>query len=142
MAGNFIRRTIKKILLVLTIVLCIIYLFTILIPYLNPQRWWLIGFLGLTFPYLFFLLVFVFFFWLMAKPKLVWLPLITLLLGGKQISVTFAAHLTTNDINKKPDSSIRLVSWNVANMYGLSNDKEIKQHNRKELAQTVLDLKA
>jgi endonuclease/exonuclease/phosphatase family metal-dependent hydrolase len=141
MAANLIRRIIKKILLVITIVVCIVYLLTILIPYLNPQRWWLVGFLGLTFPYLFFLLVFVFFFWLMVKPKLALVPLITLLLGAKQISVTFAAHLSNNDVNKKPDSTIRLISWNVANMYGLSNNKEIKQHNRKELAQTVLDLK-
>ena len=141
MAAGVLRRTVKKFLLILTIVVCLVYLFTLLIPYLNPQTWWLLGFLGLTFPYLFFLLVFVFFFWLMAKPKLAWLPLVTLVLGAKQVSVTFAAHITTNDVNTIPDSSIRVVSWNVANMYGLSNDKEIKQHNRRELAQAILDLK-
>jgi len=141
MAGGILRRTVKKIFLIVTIVVCIVYLLTLLVPYLNPQQWWLIGFLGLTFPYLFFLLLFVFFFWLMAKPKLAWLPLVTLLLGAKQISVTFAAHITSNNVNQKPDSSIRLVSWNVANMYGLSSDKEIKLHNRKELAQTIIDLK-
>jgi endonuclease/exonuclease/phosphatase family metal-dependent hydrolase len=142
MAGNFIRRLIKKIFLIVTIVVCIVYLLTLLIPYLNPERWWLIGFLGLTFPYLFFLLVFVFFFWLMVKPKLALVPLITLLLGAKQISVTFAAHVANNDVKKRPDSTIRLISWNVANMYGLSNNKEIKQHNRTELAKTILDLHA
>ena len=141
MAGGVLRRTVKKFLLILTIVVCIIYSLTLLIPYLNPQRWWLIGFLGLTFPYLFFLLVFVFFFWLMAKPRLAWVPVLALLVGAKQIAVTFAVHITSNDINKKPDSSIRLVSWNVANMYGLSTNKEVKQHNRRELAQTILDLK-
>src|SRR4030095_11511124 len=101
MAGNFIRRTIKKILLVLTIVLCIIYLFTLLIPYWNPQRWGLIGFLGLPFPHVFFLLIFVFFFWLMAKPKLALLPLFTLVLGAKQISVTFASHFSNADLNQR-----------------------------------------
>src|SRR5580765_5740925 len=120
MAANFLRRFIKKFLLILTIVVCIIYLLTLLIPYLNPQRWWLVGFLGLTFPYLFFLLIFVFFFWLMAKPKLSLLPLITLILGVKQISVTFASHFPNADLNKRPSGSIRLISWNVANMYGLS----------------------
>ena len=141
MAAGALRRTVKKFLLVVTIVVCIVYLLTLSIPYLNPQRWWLIGFLGLTFPYLFFLLVFVFFFWLMAKPKLALVPFLTLLFGAKQIGVTFAAHLTSNNMSKRPDGSIRLVSWNVANMYGLSNNKETKQHNRKELAQTILDLK-
>lgn len=138
--ANFVRSTIKKILLVLTIVVCIVYLLTLLVPFLNPQKWWPVGFLGLTFPYLFFLLIFVFFFWLIAKPKLSLLPLIVLLLGYKQISVTFAAHFINNDLTKKPDSTLRLVSWNVANMYGLSNNNETKQHNRTELAQSILDL--
>src|SRR6478752_709555 len=135
--ANFIRSVIKNILLILTAVVCIMYLLTLLIPYLNPQRWWLIGFLGLTFPYLFFLLIFVFFFWLIAKPKLSLIPLITLLLGIKQIGVTFAAHFSGNTITIKPDSTFRLVSWNVANMYGLSDNDEIKQHNRTELAKSV-----
>jgi len=138
--ANFFRSVIKKVLLVLTAVVCLMYLLTLLIPYLNPQRWWLVGFLGLTFPYLFFLLIFVFFFWLIVKPKLSLIPLITLLLGIKQISVTFAAHFSGNTITIKPDSAFRLVSWNVANMYGLSKDNEIKQHNRMELAKSVLDL--
>ena len=138
--ANLIRRAVKKILLVLTIVVCIMYLLTLLVPYLNPQHWWLIGFLGLTFPYLFFLLLFIFFFWLIAKPKLALIPLIILLLGAKQISVTFAIHFSGNEIAKKPDSTFRIISWNVANMYGLSNNTETKQHNRTELAQSILDL--
>ncbi len=138
--ANIVRRTIKKLLLILTIVVCIVYLLTLLVPFLNPQKWWLVGFLGLTFPYLFFLLIFVFFFWLIVKPKLSLLPLFILLLGYKQISVTFAAHFYSNDVSKKPDSTLRIISWNVANMYGLSNNAEIKQHNRTELAQSVLDL--
>ena len=138
--ANIVRRTIKKILLILTIVVCIMYLLTLLVPFLNPKNWWLVGFLGLTFPYLFFLLIFVFFFWLIVKPKLSLLPLFILLLGYKQISVTFAAHFYNSDVTKKPDSTLRIVSWNVANMYGLSNNAETKQHNRTELAQSVLDL--
>ncbi len=138
--ASIVRNTVKKILFTLTIILCAIYLFTLFIPYLNPKHWWLIGFLGLTFPYLFFVLLFVFFFWLIAKPKLALAPLITILLGTKQLLVTFAFNTTNTDLSKKPDSTIRIISWNVANMYGLSNNAEIKLHNRTELAQSVLDL--
>ncbi|MEO8710649.1 MAG: endonuclease/exonuclease/phosphatase family protein [Parafilimonas sp.] len=138
--ANVIRRAVKKIFLILTIVVCIMYLLTLLVPYLNPRHWWLVGFLGLTFPYLFFLLLFIFFFWLIAKPKLALIPLIILLLGAKQISVTFAVHFSANEITKKPDSTFRIISWNVANMYGLSNNTETKQHNRTELAQSILAL--
>ncbi len=139
--ANLVRRIIKKTLLILTIVVCIMYLLTLLVPYLNPQKWWPVGFLGLTFPYLFFLLIFVFFFWLIVKPKLSLVPLITLLFGLKQISVTFATHFSNKNITEKPDSTLRIISWNVANMYGLSNNQEIKQHNRTQLALSVLDLK-
>src|SRR5947209_6327196 len=128
MAG-FVRSTVRNIFFTLTIIVCAVYLFTLFIPYLNPQHWWLIGFLGLTFPYLFFILLFAFFFWLIAKPKLALLPLITILLGIKQLLVTFAFHIPNTDFSKKPDSTIRIISWNVANMYGLSNDPEIKLHN-------------
>lgn len=140
MAVSIIRSTIKSVLLIITIVICFFYLLSVITPYLNPQHWWLVGFLGLTFPYLFFTLIFIFFFWLLAKPKLAILPFFILVFGAKQINVTFAAHLQGNDVHTKPDSTFRIISWNVANMYGLSNNKEIKQHNRTELAQSILDL--
>lgn len=137
---NVVRSTVKKVLLILTIVVCIMYLLTLIVPYLNPQQWWMVGFLGLIFPYLFFLLVFVFFFWLMVKPGLSLVPLVTILLGIKQLSVTFAVHFKNTDVTQKPPGAFRLISWNVANMYGLSTDNEIKKHNRLELAQSILDL--
>lgn len=140
MALRFIRNTIRSILLFLTILLCVLYILSVVTPYLNPQHWWLVGFFGLLFPYLFFCLIFAFFFWLMAKPKFALIPFFVSLFGYKQISVTFAAHFSSSDLTRKPDSSFRIVSWNVANMYGLSNNKEIKQHNRTELAQSILDL--
>ena len=101
MATSIIRSTIKSVLLILTVVVCFFYLLSVITPYLNPQHWWLVGFLGLTFPYLFFVLIFIFFFWLMAKPKLAILPFFILIFGAKQISVTFAAHFNSTDVSKK-----------------------------------------
>ncbi len=140
MAVSIIRSTLKSILLIITYTICFLYLLSVITPYLNPQHWWLLGFLGLMFPYLFFLMIFIFFFWLIVKPRLVILPFFVLVSGTKQASVTFALHTKSNDLTKKPDSSLRIISWNVANMYGLSNNREIKQHNRTELAQSILDL--
>ena len=137
--ANIFRKTVRKFLFILTIIFCVLYLLTLLVPYLNPQHWWLIGFLGLTFPYLFFILIFIFFFWLLTKPKFSILPLISLLLGAKQISVTFGAHFSGKEIAKKSAGTFRIISWNVANMYGLSNKAEVKQHNRLELAQSIID---
>ncbi|HVX25006.1 MAG TPA: endonuclease/exonuclease/phosphatase family protein [Parafilimonas sp.] len=140
MAVSMIRSTIKSILLVITVTVCFLYMLSVITPYLNPQHWWLVGFLGLMFPYLFFVLLFTFFFWLMVKPRLALLPFFILIFGAKQIAVTFAAHFNSTDLANKPAGTFRIISWNVANMYGLSNDREIKQHNRTELAQSILDL--
>ena len=141
MSVSIIRSTLKSILLIVTYIICFLYLLSVITPYLNPRHWWLVGFLGLAFPYLFFLMVFIFFFWLIVKPRLVILPFFVLVSGAKQASLTFALHTQSSDLNNKPDSSLRIISWNVANMYGLSNNRETKQHNRTELAQSVLDLK-
>ncbi len=66
------------------------------------------------------------------------IPLITLCLGYKQISVAFAANFSSNDITSKSDTTIRIISWNVGNMYGLSNDAEKKKHDRIEIADAII----
>lgn len=140
MAGSLLRKFFKRLLSFLTLLCCITYLITCLLPYLNPETWWFIGFLGLTFPYQATLLIFAVIFWLIAKPRLALIPFITLLVGYKQLSVLFAIHPAKDFAQEKEDSVIRIVDWNVGNMYGLSNSNEIRKHNRLEIAGAILNL--
>ncbi len=140
MATGVLRKFIRRFFIALNIFFCIIFLMACLAPYLNPAHWWLIGFLGLSVPYLIILLIFSIIFWLIINPKFFFIPLIALILGYKQLSVLFAIHVAPEFNNNKPDSVLRIVDWNVASMYGLSNNKEIKKHDRTEIADVVLKL--
>jgi endonuclease/exonuclease/phosphatase family metal-dependent hydrolase len=77
---------------------------------------------------------------LIAKPRWALVPLITLLVGYKQLSVLFAMHPSGEFADEKADSTIRIVDWNVGNMYGRSNSNEIRKHNRTEIAGAILKL--
>ena len=141
MARSILRRITKRFLLVSTILLCVLFLLACLTPYLNPANWWFIGFLGLLLPYIIILLVFCIIFWLFAKPILAIIPFISLCIGWKQINVLFAYHFTASfKPENKADSTIRLITWNVGSMYGMSNDQEKKKLDRIEIANDIKNL--
>lgn len=140
MARSFIRQVTKNLFILSTILICSIFLFTNLIPYLNPQSWWFIGFLGLGVPYIIIALIFAVIFWLIIKPKYALIPLISLGFGYRQIRVAFATNFLPDTKLSVADSTIRIISWNVGSMYGLSNDAEKKKHDRVEIADVIIKL--
>ncbi|HWB24015.1 MAG TPA: endonuclease/exonuclease/phosphatase family protein [Chitinophagaceae bacterium] len=135
-----IRKFLKRFFIGLNIFICAFYLLACLAPFLNTTTWPFFGFLSLAFPYLVILLIFSAFFWLIIKPKYALLPILVLLAGYKQLSVIFAVHPGTKFVTAKAPSSIRIISWNVGNMYGLSNNADKKKHNRTEIAEAILKL--
>ena len=140
MAGAL-RNITRKIIFVLTLLCCVFYLLALLPPLISPVSWWPIGFFGLAFPYLFTLLIFIVLFWLMAKPRYSLLPFLVLLLGYKQINVLFGIHFYNGFKDDKLPNTLRIVDWNVGNMYGLSNNTETRKHNRTEIAGIILNQK-
>ncbi len=139
MAG-VLRNLTRRVIFFLTLICCAVYLVACLSPFISPNSWWLIGFFSLLFPYLATLLFFTVIFWLMAKPRYALLPLLVLLLGYKQLNVLFAIHFRHHFTNEKPANAIRIVDWNVGNMYGLSSNTETRKHNRTEIAGAILQL--
>ncbi len=138
MAGSKLRKFANFFFIVPNVFLCAVFLLACLSPYLNPANWWLIGFLALAVPYLIVLLIFSIIFWLIVRPKLVFIPLLCLLIGWKQVSVIFAWHISSPAFNTlKADSTIRIVDWNVASMYGLSKNPLTKSHDRLEIASLI-----
>lgn len=135
-----ILRFIKKFFIAVNVVVCMVYLLTCLSPLLNTKNWPVFGFFSLFFPYLLLLLVFSIFFWLVVKPKISLLPLLVLLAGYKFSGVLFAVHARAKFTAVKAPGHLRIVDWNVANMYGLSQDAEKRKQNRVEVAQAILKL--
>ncbi|HEU0227545.1 MAG TPA: endonuclease/exonuclease/phosphatase family protein [Arachidicoccus soli] len=141
MAFKFIRKLTRGIFLIPTILLAILFVAACLASELNPEKWWFVAFLSLLLPYLILLLLFAFIFWLFAKPKAALIPLLALLIGWRQIKVIFSYHIFSsfnNDI--KVTNAIRIITWNVGSMYGLSHNKDKRMHDRKEIANTIIGL--
>lgn len=122
MANKF-RLFTKRFFIYSNIVVVFFFLLACLVPYLNPQRWWFISFLGLGFPIL---LLFVIFFaigWLaILKPRYALISGIALVLSIKSISVFFAFHKTRKFTYQKGPQTIRVVSWNVARFIELKRN--------------------
>lgn len=113
------------------------FLLACLVPYLNPQSWWFIGFLGLGFPFLLLLVILFGLAWLVIlKPRYALISGIALLFGIKSISVLIAFHKKTAFNYKKDPAHIRVVSWNVARFI------ELKRNNNKgsETRMKMIDL--
>ena len=69
-------------------IVVIVFLLSCLAPFLNPQKWWIITFMGLAFPFLLVIVIFFFAGWLIIlKPRLALISGIALLLSYKSISV-------------------------------------------------------
>ncbi len=96
------------------------------------------GFLGLAFPYLALLLVFSIIFWWVAKPVVSILPIITLLIGWKQIRVLFAFHKLETFTEKRDSTQIRIIDWNVRSLQGLSGKSDKKRIDRATIPETIL----
>ena len=92
MASKF-RLFTKRFLIFANVVAVFFFLLACLAPYLNPQNWWFISFLGFAFPFLLLLVLGFGVWWLFVKRRLALISFIALLIGYKSISVFFAFHL-------------------------------------------------
>lgn len=114
MASRF-RLFTKRFFIYSNIVVVFFFLLACLVPYLNPQRWWFISFLGLGFPFLLLVVLFFAIGWLIIlRPRYAMISGVALLLSLKSISVFFAFHSTKKFNYTKEPQTIRIVSWNVA----------------------------
>ncbi len=122
MASKF-RLFTKRFFIYSNVAVVFLFLLACLVPYLNPQSWWFIAFLGLAFPFLLVIVIFFSIGWLIIlKPRYALISTVALLLGFKSIMVFFAFHKTSSFNNKKAPNTIRIVSWNVARFIELKKN--------------------
>lgn len=124
MASKF-RLFTKRFFIYTNIAVVFFFLLACLAPYLNPQKWWFISFLGLAFPFLLIVVLGYLITWLIIKPRLSLISFIALIIGLKSISVFFAFNNPGAFNYKKEPGHIRIVTWNVARFI------EIKINNNK-----------
>jgi endonuclease/exonuclease/phosphatase family metal-dependent hydrolase len=135
MATTF-RRFTKTLFLTLNILAAALYLLASLGPYLNPAKWWFISLLGFGLIFVFVTLIAFMFFWLVFRPRFIFISLVPLLIGFKGLTVFFAFHLSGKfDYTKQPNT-LRVMHWNVARFV------EWRKNNNKgsQVRQKMLDL--
>lgn len=113
MAASY-RRFTKLVFLILNLLAAIAFLLACLAPYLDPRKWWFVSLVGLGFAFIIITLVAFIFFWLIFKPRFIFISLLSLLMGWKSISVFFAFHSPVKFDYNKAKGSLRVVHWNVA----------------------------
>ncbi len=114
----------KKVLLIINILACVLFLYPL---FFSPLPFiWINGFIGIITPYLVVLEVLFLIFWLIAKPLLSMLSLVSLLLGWQTLMALVAWHPGTPFAQKKKENILRIVSWNVKGFNGVSPTANLK----------------
>jgi len=111
------RRRVGHVFKAFNILIIFFYLLVCLVPFLSSGNFWFIAMLGIAFPFIFFLVLLFFIFWLIRRSRWAFVPAVALLLSWQQIAATFAFRLDNDDeqiLNVKPDETIRVLSWNVS----------------------------
>lgn len=138
MAKSFLRRFTKRFFIIPTILLVGIYLIGVFSPYLNPNKWWPLGFISLLMPYLIVILILTSLFWFIAKPLIGILTFLSLLLGVKSIQSIFAFNKPkTFHERKTNDNDLRIISWNVGNMGGIFTSEIARETRRQEILNSI-----
>lgn len=114
-----------------------IFLLACIAPYLDPQFWWFISFLGIMFPFLL-LVVFGFLvWWLFVKRKFAWISGVAMILGFKSISVFYAVNMPRSFKREKKPESIRVATWNVARFIEMKQNNNRGSRIRKKMLEEI-----
>ena len=124
MASKF-RIFTKRFFILLNYGVVFFFLLACLTPYLNPQSWWFISFLGLGFPFLLLATVIFLAWWLFINRRYALISGIALLLGFKSVNAFFAINIPKRFVAEKDPQTIRIATWNVARFI------EMKRNNNK-----------
>lgn len=121
------RKAIKAFFIFLTVPVALLFLLACASSYINPNTFWFSGVASLMLSYLAVVLLLAIIFWLVMKPLLSLVPLLSLLIGWQQLGTILSLKfntMLTSDLSVS--KGIRIVSWNVGSMYGVSNDNLVK----------------
>ncbi|MEI6950651.1 endonuclease/exonuclease/phosphatase family protein [Paraflavisolibacter sp. H34] len=136
MAGRFSFLT-KRFFLFLNILAAAVFLLVCYVPYLDPARWWFISFLGFGFLFILTIVLLFVFFWLLFRPRYVFISLVALLLGWRGITVFFAFNRADAFREEKPKDILRVAHWNVARFVELRRNNNKGSRTRLKMMELI-----
>lgn len=115
----------QKIFFFLNLLAIFSLLISYLAPFVSPQEFWLISFLGIAYPLLVFTNFLFFIFWLLQKKWVAVFSLLSITLGYSLLNRFYSFHFDTLATTQS-GSPIKLLSYNVRNFnfYNWSSNKE------------------
>ncbi|MBI5859135.1 MAG: endonuclease/exonuclease/phosphatase family protein [Sphingobacteriales bacterium] len=136
MASKF-RLFTKRFFIYTNLIVVFFFLLSCLVPFLHPQKWWFISFLGLAFPFLMVVVIFYLIGWLIIlKPRFALISGIALVLSIKSFTVFFAFHRPASFNYKKDPSHLRILTWNVARFI----EMKVNHNKGSQVRMTMFDL--
>jgi len=129
MSTSFLRRFTKRVLIILNISIAFFFLLGCYGSWFNPKQFWFTGFFTLAAFYLALLLVGFIVFWLLTKPKLIFISLVALLLAWAPLKNLVKLRLESDFTMQKQSNQLRVMSWNVEHFDILEHKKhpEVKR---------------
>jgi endonuclease/exonuclease/phosphatase family metal-dependent hydrolase len=123
MPKNIFRRLTKKFFILSNIFVSLLFLAGCYGYWFSPKYFWPVGFLTLSAFYFLLLLLVFFVFWLFVKPSWSLISLITIGLAYNPVQQILPFRFASSFNLSKPDNSIRVMTWNVA-QFNVLNDKK------------------
>ncbi|MEO6539981.1 MAG: endonuclease/exonuclease/phosphatase family protein, partial [Ferruginibacter sp.] len=124
------RRLTKGFFITVNVIAAILFLLGCYGYLFNPKYFWPIGFLTLGAFYFLLLLMAFIIFWLFVKPRHVLISVVALLAAYKPISNIIPFGLSHSFVKERQDSSLRIMTWNVAQFNVLDNKKHPERQNQ------------
>jgi endonuclease/exonuclease/phosphatase family metal-dependent hydrolase len=113
MAKPFFRRVTKRFLIICNIVAAGCFIMGSYVKFFDPERWWFVGLLTLSLPYILLTLLVFFFCWLFARKIWMLISLLAIAFCWKPVQNIFPFHLSEAFKQQKNSNSIRVMTWNV-----------------------------
>ena len=113
MAKPFLKRVTKTFFILLNILLSALFLAGANIQYFQLPRWWFVGLLAISLPYLILALAIFLVLWLLTRSGWFLLPVITLAIGWQAVQNILPFNYTSTFKTEKEVHALRIMSWNV-----------------------------
>lgn len=121
MAVKFFRRFTKKFFIITNVILALLLILSCYSGYVSPSSFWYLGLLVFAAFYFFIFIIVFLLFWLLIKPRYMFIGLVALAICWQPLKQVFQLKLSPNFTLKKHPANIRVISWNVEHFDILEN---------------------
>ena len=113
------RKILRYILLGLNLAAVLTLFVAYLSVFVSPEKWWMPSFFGLAYPVLLSINLFFVLFWLILRPRFLWISLAAILLGWGML--TRFVQVKGKSVE---NADIKVLSYNVKHFYGDGNTSQ------------------